>query len=106
MRCASRNSLLDVDQTKAITVFLLFVTYTEQDGKSQSAERTASLHPVGGINDFHLVILVAIFRGRNKVAHFRKFEYSMNLFPLSRGNRPEAFAHRNLWSHVFNALFR
>src|ERR1700722_7232590 len=54
----------------------------------------------------HFVILVAIFKGRDEVAHFPEFEYSLNLFPLSGGDWPEAFAHGDLRSHVFNALFR
>src|SRR5580692_6669138 len=105
MRRSCGNSLLNIDQTKALAIFLLLAD-AHEDGEPQPTERAAPLHPVGGIDDFHLVTLVALLKGRDKVAYLRKFKYSLNLFPLSGGYGPESFAHRNVRSHVFKTLFR
>lgn len=55
MRCCRRNGFLDIDQTKAFAVFLLFGD-AQQNGKPQSAEGSVAFHPVGGIYDFLNVI--------------------------------------------------
>ena len=93
-RRRSLSRLLDIHEAY---FSVLLLSDSEQNSKSQKPQRTASFHPVSGIEKLHWGVVVAGTQHRREAVHMSDLEQFLDRLLFRCGNRPEALSQGNAW---------
>lgn len=80
-------------QVQQAITFLMAI-YVQQNGVTRTAERAASFHPIGGVNEFYVFVIVARTQTGGEAVHFFIRQEFFDAALLLLGKGPETLADR------------
>ena len=76
----------------------------QQNGVTRTAQRAATFHPIGGINEFDFFVISARAQTGGEVVHFSIRHEPFNVALLLLGEGPKALANGKSWARAFEVL--
>ena len=76
----------------------------QQNSVTRAAQRAATFHPIGGVNEFDLFVVIARAQTGGEAVHFSICHEPFDVALLLPGEGPKALANGKSWVRVFEVL--